>query len=477
MERKSWSIIDLAMRVEDLLEKYRSYETNPDAELITRAYNFAEAAHVGEPRRHVEGEFIKHPLAVAILLADIRADKETLAAGLLHDVLEHTDLDKADLAAEFGEEIASLVDGVTVIQRVSQKVGEKKRTEENLQKLLLATAKDPRVLLIRMAEEVDNLKNLETFPEIEQKTTLEKAFEIYSPLANLLGVHIFKNRLEDLAFQWTHPKEFAEISQKIDEIAEKQGTLISDLGKKLKDELAKNGIVAEVSGREKHAYGVYRKLPRYAERGKGVWDDVLGLRIITDKTEQCYQALDVVHKMGKPESELFDDYIAHPKPNGYQSLHTIIWVDSIPVEIQIRTKEMHKVAEFGLAAHAYYNEKRKSLITPKEKIRLLRNLVGWEKEKKLNLFADKTFVFTPKADAIELPKGATPIDFAFAIHTDIGRSCSGAKVNGKMVSLDYQLQNGEVVEIITARGKKPSADWLKFVKTDLARSQIKKALR
>lgn len=481
------------MTLEDLLKSYKSYEANPDEELIRRAYGFAEAAHVGEKR--LGGfEFIKHPLAVAILLADIRADKETLAAGLLHDVLEHTDLDKADLAAEFGEEIASLVDGVTVIQRVSQRVGEEKGTEENLQKLLLAIARDPRVLLIRMAEEVNNLKNLETFPEIEQKTTLEKAFEIYSPLANLLGVHIFKNRLEDLAFQQTNPKESAEISEKIDEITEKQGRLISDLGKKLKDELAKNGIAAEVSGRKKHVYGVYRKLPRYAEKGNGVWYDVLGLRVITDKTEQCYRALDIVHKMGKPESELFDDYIAHPKPNGYQSLHTIIWLDSaggersqvpdgtwrsrtIPVEIQIMTEEMHKVAEFGLAAHAYYKEKGKSLITPKEKIRLLRNLVSWEKEKKLNLFADKTFVFTPKADAIELPKGATPIDFAFAIHTDIGRSCSGAKVNGKMVSLDYQLQNGEVVEILTVRGKKPSVDWLKFVKTDLARSQIKKALR
>lgn len=472
------------MSLEDLLKSYKSYEANPDVELITRAYEFAEAAHVGEKRRSGL-EFIKHPLAVTLLLADIQAGGETLAAALLHDVLEHTNLTKEDLAEEFGEAIADLVDGVSVIQRVSQKVGEdpstplrtRKRTEENLQKLLLATARDPRVLLIRMAEEVDNLKNLDAFSEEEQKVTLEKAFEIYSPLAGLLGIHVFKHQLEDLAFKQTNPKEFTEINQKIDEITKKQRGLISDLGEKLKAELAKAGIKAEVVGRKKHVYGVYQKLPRYAKKGKGVWFDVLGLRVITDKTEQCYQVLDIVRRIGRADSDLFDDYIAKPKANGYQSLHAVIWLDSFPAEIQIRTKKMHEVAEFGLAAHVYYKEKGKPLITPEEKIKLLRNLIGWEEEKKLNLFADKVFVFTPKADVIDLPKEATPIDFAFAVHTDLGRSCTGAKVNGKMAALDSKLQNGEVVEVITARGRKPSADWLKFVKTDLARSQIKKSLK
>lgn len=464
------------MVLEDLLKKYKSYEANPDVELVKRAYGFAEAAHVREKRRG-ELEFIKHPLAVALLLADIHADGETLAAALLHDVLEHTNLSKEDLAEEFGEAIADLVDGVSVIQRVSQKVGNEKGTEENLQKLLLATAHDPRVLLIRMAEEVDNLRNLDAFPEGEQKVTLEKAFEIYSPLAGLLGIHVFKHQLEDLAFKQTNPKEFTEIDQKISEMAEKQEKRISDLGEKLKVELTKSGIEAEVVGRKKHVYGVYQKLPQYAKRGKGIWHDVLGLRIITDKTEHCYRALDIVHKLGKPEPDLFDDYIAKPKANGYQSLHAVIWLDSFPAEIQIRTKKMHEVAEFGLAAHAYYKEKGKPSIAPEEKIKLLRNLIGWEEEKNLNLFADKVFVFTPKADVINLPKGATPIDFAFAVHTDLGRSCTGAKVNGKMAALDYGLQNGEVVEVITARGRKPSPDWLKFVKTDLARSQIKKSLK
>lgn len=464
------------MSLDNLLKSYKNYEANPDVELITRAYGFAEAAHVGEKRRG-EVEFIKHPLAVTLLLADIQAGGETLAAALLHDVLEHTNLTKEDLAEEFGEAIANLVDGVSVIQQVSQKVGEEKRTEENLQKLLLATARDPRVLLIRMAEEVDNLKNLDAFSEEEQKVTLEKAFEIYSPLAGLLGIHVFKHQLEDLAFKQTNPKEFTEISQKIDEITKRQGGLISDLGEKLKAELAKAGIKAEVVGRKKHVYGVYQKLPRYAKKGKGVWFDVLGLRVITDKTEQCYQVLDIVRRIGRADSDLFDDYIAKPKANGYRSLHTVIWLDSVPVEVQIRTGEMHEVAEFGLAARAYYKEKGKSLSTPEEKIKLLRNLIGWEEEKNLNLFANKVFVFTPRADVIDLPKGATPIDFAFAVHTDLGRSCTGAKVNGKMSALDYKLQNGEVVEVITARGRKPSPDWLKFVKTDLARSQIKKSLK
>jgi len=464
------------MTLDDLLERYKSYEANPDVGLITRAYEFAEAAHVGEKRRSGL-EFIKHPLAVTLLLADIQAGGETLAAALLHDVLEHTNLSKGDLAEEFGETIVDLVDGVSVIQRVSQKVGEEKRTEENLQKLLLATTRDPRVLLIRMAEEVDNLKNLDAFSEEEQKVTLEKAFEIYSPLAGLLGIHVFKHQLEDLAFKQTNPKEFTEIDQKIDEITKRQKGLISDLAEKLKAELAKAGIKAEVVGRKKHVYGVYQKLPRYAKKGKGVWFDVLGLRVITDKTEQCYQVLDIVRRIGRADSDLFDDYIAKPKANGYRSLHTVIWLDSVPVEVQIRTGEMHEVAEFGLAARAYYKEKGKSLSTPEGKIKLLRNLIGWEEEKKLNLFADKVFVFTPKADVIDLPKGATPIDFAFAVHTDLGRSCTGAKVDGKMAALDYKLQNGEVVEVITARGRKPSPDWLKFVKTDLARSQIKKSLK
>lgn len=464
------------MTLDDLLKNYKSYEENPDVELVTRAYEFADAAHIGEKRRSGL-EFIKHPLAVALLLADIQAGGETLAAALLHDVLEHTNLSKEDLAGEFGEAIADLVDGVSVIQRVSQKVGNERGTEENLQKLLLATARDPRVLLIRMAEEVDNLRNLDAFSEEEQKVTLEKAFEIYSPLADLLGIHAFKHQLEDLAFKQTNPKEFTEIDQKIDEITKRQKGLISDLGEKLKAELAKTGIKAEVVGRKKHVYGVYQKLPRYAKKGKGVWFDVLGLRVITNETEQCYQVLDIVRQIGRTDSDLFDDYIAKPKANGYQSLHTVIWLNSVPVEIQIRTRRMHEVAEFGLATHAYYKEKGKSLVTPEEKIKLLRNLIGWEEEKKLNLFADKVFVFTPKADVIDLPKGATPVDFAFAVHTDLGRSCTGAKVDGKMAALDYKLQNGEVVEVITARGRKPSPDWLKFVKTDLARSQIKKSLK
>jgi guanosine-3',5'-bis(diphosphate) 3'-pyrophosphohydrolase len=472
------------MTLNNLLRQYKTYGVESGPDLITRACNFAEAAHVGEVGRFGKGAFIDHPLAVATLLVDIQSDAQTLSSALLHDVLEHTDIKKDDLASEFNEEIADLVDGVTVIQHVSKKVGDpstalrtRKRTEENLQKLLLASARDPRVLLIRMAEEVDNLRNLEHFSKEEQKDMLEKAFEIYSPLANFLGVRVFKNQLEDLAFKQVNPEEFARITRKVKALAKKQAGQINALQKRLVHELEESGICAEVDGRRKHIYGIYRKLPHYEKEGRGVWYDVLGLRVIVERTGDCYRVLDVVRSLGRPEHDLFDDYIAKPKINGYQSLHTMIWLDKSPVEVQIRTKEMHKIAEFGLAAHAHYKLKDRSLITPEDKIELLRQLIGWEKEKKLNLFADKVFVFTPKADVIDLPAGATPVDFAFAVHTDLGRTCNGAVVNGKMVSLDYNLRNGDAVEIKTARGRKPSVDWLKFVKTDLATREIKKALK
>jgi len=463
------------MILDDLLGKYRSYEADSNAELVKRAYAFAETAHMGE-RRFGCFPFIEHPLAVAMLLVEIQAEGELLAAALLHDVLEHTNLAKEDLIADFGPEIADLVDGVSVVQRVSQKAGGK-GTGENLTKLLLAMVHDPRVLMVRMAEEVDNLRNLDAFPEKERETTLDKAFEVYAPLARLLRVGTFGTKLEDLAFEQRDPEKFSEISRKIAALTQGRQGEISNLIKRLEARLAREGIEAEITTRTKHAYGVYRKLPRYAELSGGVWHDVLGLRVIADDPERCYSALSIVHELGKPDPRFFDDYIAHPKPNGYQSLHTVIWFNSVPMEIQIRTREMHARAEFGLAAHAFYKEAGGPSVTSDEKVKLLQSLIGWEKERGLNLFADKVFVLTPKADVVDLPNGASPVDFAFAVHTGLGGSCAGAKVNGEMVPLNYRLQNGDRVEILTARGRKPSVDWLKFVKTGLARSQIKKALR
>jgi len=463
------------MDLKDLLRRYEGYEASPDVELVARAYAFAETAHLRE-RRFDRFPFIEHPLAVALLLAETRASGDLLAAALLHDVLEHTNLAEEDLEASFGEEIAGLVDGVSVVQRVSRGAG-RGAAEENFTKLLLAMVRDPRVLLIRMAEEVDNLRNLDAFPEKEREVTLEKAFEVYAPLARLLKVGAFGTKLEDLAFERRDPERFAEISQKIDEMVRSQRGTTSDLTKRLRARLAKEGISAEITMRTKHAYGVYRKLPRYAELGGDVWHDVLGLRVITDSQEHCYRVLGIVHELGKSDPRFYDDYIAHPKPNGYQSLHTVVWFGSVPMEIQIRTREMHARAEFGLAAHSFYKESGGSSLVPAEKVALLQNLIGWEKKRGLKLFADRVFVLTPKADVLDLPSGATPVDFAFAVHTDLGGSCAGAKVDGKMVPLDYRLKNGETVEIFTVRGKKPSVDWLRFVKTDLARSQIKKALR
>jgi len=473
----------VGVTLKDLLEKHKSYEPSLNTELITKAYNFAEAAHVGQKRLSGEG-MLEHVSEVAGILTEVQADSTTIAAALLHDVLEKTNLEQEALAEEFGGEITSLVEGLRAVKEAGSHVtAEEERDWENLRHMMLASIKDPRVLMIRLAEKIHNLRTISALPPERQKTSAQKVFDIWSPLAAILGLYRFKAELEDRAFSILEPEKYKEIEEKVRAQAGEMERVVETVKEKLTEALQKEGIVGEMKGRTKHLYGVYRKLPRYQEKAGGMFYDLLGFRVVVATVEECYRVLDIIRRLWREVPGLFDDYIAHPKPNGYQSLQDVFEIDSHLVEIQIRTKTMEEFAEYGLAAHQHYatleGEKKRegSLPASEAKVALIKSLAFWEKGQELNLFPNEVFVFTPKGDVKVLPKGATPIDFAFAVHTDLGKNCSGAKVNEKMISLNYQLQNGEVVEIITGRGRKPSSDWLAFVKTELARSQIQKSLK
>lgn len=466
------------MSLAELIKKHEAYEKNPDLELITKAYRFAEVAHLGQKRLSGE-DFLQHPLAVADLLTEVKADSTTIAAALLHDVLEETDLTKEALAQEFGPEIASLVNGLTAVKVASSR-GEpgKDKDWENLRGLLLSTIHDPRVLAIRLAEKIHNLRTSSFLPKGEQSASAQKVFDIWSPLSALFGFYRFKADLEDRAFAILDPGRYWEIEKQVLAQSPEMEAVISRVKEELAAKLREEGIEAQITSRRKHLYGIYRKFSRYESAAGGKFFDVLGLRVIVETVEECYLVLDLVRSLWKEIPELFDDYIANPKPNGYQSLHTVFAVGGYLVEIQIRTKLMNHVAEFGLAAHPIYKERgSKAGKDPSQRISLLRSLVIWEKGEDLDLFPDKVFIFTPMGDVKVLPKGATPIDFAYSVHDDIGNGCSGAKVNGKIVSLDHELQTGEVVEILTTKGKKPSSDWLEFVKTAKAKDAIGKMIR
>ncbi|GMR19289.1 MAG: hypothetical protein BMS9Abin34_421 [Patescibacteria group bacterium] len=466
------------MPLEDLLKKYQEYDRKPNLNLIRRAYGFAEVAHLGQKRLSGE-DLIQHPLAVAEILTAIRADSTTLAAALLHDVLEKSNLGKGALGEEFGEEIAALVDGLTTVKAasirgVSGEGRSRSNRLENLRRLILATVRDPRVLAIRLAEKIHNLRTSSVIPEDKRKAAAQRVFDIWAPLAAIIGLYHFKGELEDLAFCILQPKECREIRRLVQKESEKMKLVVEQARGKLGKAVKKEGVSARIHSRTKHHYSVYRKLPRYKAKAGGRPYDALGLRVLVGTVEECYRVLDLARSFWKEIPELFDDYIAHPKPNGYQSLHTVLSVDGHLVEIQIRTRVMHEVAEYGLAAHPLYKEGKGS---SGENISLIRSLVLWEKGQELDLFPDKVFVFTPKGDVKVLPKGATPVDFAYAVHSRVGDECSGAEVNGRIVSLDYQLKTGEVVRILTTKGKKPSPDWLRFVKTGHARDQVGKVIR
>ncbi len=472
-----------------------SHYTRADLDLICRAYHFAREAHAGQKRKSGE-DYITHPVAVAAILATLGMDAETLAAALLHDVVEDTGVTLDDIREHFGDSIAALVDGVTKLQVVDNlpqtRAKRDRENAESLRKMFLAMINDVRVVLIKLADRLHNMRTLASMPPDRQKAIAQETLEIFAPLANRLGIWQLKWELEDLSFRYLNPEKYKEIATKLAQKRSEREKYIQKVVAILKRELEKAGIPAEVYGRPKHIYSIWRKMQRKGVDVDQIYD-VLAVRVLVDTVPQCYQALGVVHQLWTPIPHEFDDYIARPKDNMYQSLHTaVLGPDGISLEVQIRTYEMHRHAEYGIAAHWRYKEPGvKTDMSFDNKIAWIRQLIEWRQELtdaaefvdslKTDVFQDRVYVFTPKGDIIDLPAGATPIDFAYHIHTEIGHRCRGARVNGRIVPLNYQLQSGEQVEIITAKQGGPSRDWLNphlgYVRTARARNKIRQWFR
>ncbi|MDH7489250.1 MAG: GTP diphosphokinase [Anaerolineae bacterium] len=480
------------MAVSGVLNRITASVAQEDRELIERAYEVAERAHAGQTRASGE-PYIVHSLAVALMLADLHLDPKTIAAGLLHDVPEDTSVTIDQVRDMFGEEVASLVDGVTKLGQIDRLSSESRASveeqrAESLRKMFLAMVHDVRVVLIKLADRLHNMRTLGALPEDKRRRIAQETLDIFAPLANRLGFWQLKWELEDLSFRYLDPEVYHEIAQRIAERRGDRERQIAQVAAILKERLHEAGIEAEVDGRPKHIYSIYRKMQRKGLDFDQIYD-VQGVRVIVDTVTDCYASLGVVHSLWTPIPGEFDDYIATPKDNMYQSLHTaVVGPDGKPLEVQIRTHEMHRTAEYGIAAHWRYKEgsKQRDLAFEK-KIAWLRSLMEWRQEvasasefldsMKTDVFQDRVYVFTPKGEIIDLPAGSTPIDFAYHIHSEIGDRCRGAKVNGRLVSLDYQLRTGDQVEIITAKRGGPSRDWLNphlgYVKTSRAQQKIR----
>lgn len=455
-----------------------------DREYVSQVVEYIQEKHAGQKRASGE-PYVIHPLQVAIILAKLGLDRDTVVAGLLHDILEDTSTTYQELKERFGKRVADIVEGVTKLGKVQFK-DVKTEKAENYRKLLLAMAKDIRVILVKLADRLHNMKTLGHLPREKQIRIAKETMEIYVPIANRLGIWSIKTELEDLCFMFLYPAEYERVKSFVKANREQ----LKDYLRKhfipvLKTHLEHHGLQAEITYRPKHLYGIWQKTIRKGIRLEDV-HDILGVRVIVNTVPECYLVLGIIHNIFKPVPGKFDDYISLPKPNLYQSLHTtVIGPKGKMVEVQIRTWEMHERAEKGVAAHWAYKEGKtphdqsvyawlKSLV---ESIQGSTNPSDLLENIRLELFSEEVFVFTPKGDLLVLPKGSTPVDFAYHIHTDIGHHCAGAKVNGRIVSLDYKLQNGDVVEIITSPQKKPSPEWLKFVVTSRARNKIKAFLR
>lgn len=460
-----------------------------DIELITKAFNFAKKAHEGHYRFSKEPYFI-HPFETAKTLANLQFDSRAISAGLLHDVCEDTDVTKKELEKEFGEEIAFLVSGVTKLGTLKYKGIEMQ--VENLRKMFMAMAKDIRVIIIKIADRLHNMQTLQYVPEEKRKRIALETLEIYTPLANRLGMGKFKGKLEDLAFQYAYPNEYEKIKELIKGRYEQKEKELAKTKYKLDKELKKNGMENfRLDSRVKHIYSLFKKLQKSdINMNINKIYDLVAIRIIVKTIEECYKTMGIIHKIWKPLPGKIKDYIAVPKPNGYQSLHTTVFAaDGKITEMQVRTHKMHEEAEYGIAAHWAYIESGK----PKEggafnpKLLWVKQLVEWQKDNskskefletlKIDFFKDRVFCFTPKGDVIDLPEGATAIDFAYSIHSDIGNHASGAMINNKFVGLDSVLNNGDIIEIKTQKNKKPSMEWLKQAKTTFAKKEIKSALK
>ena len=473
--------------IQDVISKRKQHSRRVDTKLIMKAYNLANEKHKDQKRSSGE-PYIIHPLNVAYILADIGLDESTISAALLHDVVEDTDVTDEQLRKEFGDEIADMVAGVTKLSNI-QFASVEEQQAEDYRKMFLAMGKDIRVILIKLADRLHNMRTLKYLRRDRQIANAKETMELYAPLANRLGLYSLKWELEDLSFKYLEPEEYHELVEGINKKREERLQFIEKIMDDIRAELKKQKIDAEVTGRAKHLYSIYRKMKRDNKTLDQIYD-LFALRILVNSIKDCYAALGVVHEMYSPMPGRFKDYIAVPKPNMYQSIHTTLLGDKgTPFEVQIRTWDMHRVAEYGIAAHWAYKEasyfgKKQSVKVEEDKLAWLRETLEWQSEMqdpqeflntlKTELFEDEVYVFTPKGAIKVLPRGATPIDFAYTIHAEIGNRMTGCKINSKMMPIITPLQSGDIVEIITSDNSKgPSRDWLKFVKSSTAKNRIK----
>lgn len=468
------------MTIDDLIEKIKTYNPNVDETEIRSAYELARVNHQGQKRNSGE-DYIIHPLHVAMILADMNMDSATIIAGLLHDTIEDTSVTYEDIEKKFGKEIAELVDGVTKLKKLNYKSKAEKQAE-NIRKMVLAMAKDIRVIIVKLADRLHNMRTLEYMTEAKKIEKATETLEIYAPIADRLGMSRVKWELEDLSLRYLDPDEYYKLVDMVNKRRKEREELINSIIDTLKVNLERVGIKCEINGRPKNFYSIYKKMK---VKGK-VFDEIYDLsavRILTNDIKDCYGALGVVHTLWKPIPGRFKDYIAMPKPNNYQSLHTtVIDNNGETFEVQIRTYQMHQTAEYGIAAHWKYKTGQTKTTSFDENLTWLRQLMEWQKDLndpndfmdtlKVDFFADEVFVFSPKGDVINLPEGSTPIDFAYRIHTQVGNTCVGAKVNGRIVPLSYKLSSGNIVDIITNSNSGPSLDWLNIVKSNQAKKKI-----
>lgn len=467
---------------------------------IERAVDFAIEVHKGQ-KRLTGAQYIQHPLEVASTIADLRLDSSAIIAAILHDTVEDTSVQLAEIKKNFGGDVARLVDGVTKLGhvRISKSwflpfkkkevtVSRYESQIETLRKMFVAMSKDLRVILIKIADRIRNLQTLSYLPPDKQKRIAKETMDIYSPIASRLGIGEFKGQLEDLSFKYLEPKEFAWLQKLAVPRIEARKKYLKSIERKLHHLLTKeHGINCQMTHRAKNWYSLYKKLLKYDRDINKIYD-IVAMRIIVPSIDDCYNVLGLIHSLWRPLPGRIKDYIALPKPNGYQSIHTTVFADNgVITELQVRTTEMHQQAEFGVAAHWYYSERKISRKLPKQQLAWVHELASWQSKIKsskdlkqaleLDFFKDRIFVFTPTGDVMDLPQGATPIDFAYAVHTDVGNQCQGSLVNGKMVSITTELNNGDVVEIIKNKKVKPTRDWLNVVKTEHARSWIRRFAR
>jgi GTP diphosphokinase / guanosine-3',5'-bis(diphosphate) 3'-diphosphatase len=473
--------------IDQLIATVAAYNPEVDRDLLTRAFHFAAAAHEGQQRRSGE-DFINHPWGAAKICAELRLDEQTIAAALLHDVVEDTDTDIKEVRAEFGDEIAQLVEGVTKLTRIQFQSREQAEAE-NYRKMIVAMAQDVRVILIKLADRLHNMRTIEYLGKQKQVQKGKETLEVYAPLAHRLGINKLKWELEDLAFSTLHPRKYDEIKTMVSERRTDREEHVREAAMTLQRELEKVDIPADIAGRAKHFYSIYDKMAKKGREFNEIYD-LTAMRVIAERdgdegTRDCYGALGLIHSLWKPMPGRFKDYIAMPKLNGYRALHTtVVGPEGRPLEIQVRTREMHETAEFGVAAHWQYKVGSKDGQADEEWLAWIRQLMDWQEDEsdprefiktfRTDLFDDEVYVFTPKGEVKVLPSNSTPIDFAYAVHTDVGHRTVGAKINGRIVPLHYRLKSGDFVEILTTKaGRGPSRDWMSLAASSRARNKIR----